>query len=81
MPSGYTEIVEINQYQKPNKSPFIIYEDLECKTEKIDGCKNTPENSSTTKVSELYHRVFQSLQYLQLEPQKIRMMCTEVKTA
>ena len=79
MPSGYTEIVEINQHQKPNKSPFIIYEDLECKTEKID--ENTSENSSTTKVSELYHRVFQSLRYLQLEPQKIRMMCTEVKTA
>ena len=32
--------------------PFIIYADLECLIEKIDGCKNNPENSSTTKVSE-----------------------------
>ena len=32
--------------------PFIIYEDLECIIEKIDGCKNNPENSSTKKVSE-----------------------------
>ena len=32
--------------------PFIIYADLECITKKIDGCKNNPENSSATKVSE-----------------------------
>ena len=31
---------------------FIIYADLECIIEKIDGCKNNSENSSTTKVSE-----------------------------
>ena len=32
--------------------PFIIYEDLECIIEKIDGCESNLENSSTTKVSE-----------------------------
>ena len=32
--------------------PFIIYPDLECLIEKIDGCKKNPENSFTTKVSE-----------------------------
>ena len=35
-----------------DKAQFIICADLECITEKIDECKNNPENSSTTKVSE-----------------------------
>ena len=47
-----TKILEFNQYQKSNKAPFIIYADLACIIEKIDGCKNNPENSSTAKVSE-----------------------------
>ena len=51
MPFEDTEILEFNQYQKSDKAPFIIYADLECFTKKIDGCKNNPENSSTTKVS------------------------------
>ena len=51
MPSGDTKILEFNQYQKSDKSPFIIYADLECKIKKIDRCKNNPENSSTAKVS------------------------------
>ena len=50
MPSKDTKILEFNQYQKSDKAPFIIYADLECIIEKIDGCKNNPENSSTTKV-------------------------------
>ena len=54
MASKDTEILEFNQYQhqKSDKVPFIIYADLECIIEKIDGCKKNPENSSTTKVSE-----------------------------
>ena len=52
MPSKDTKILEFNQYQKSDKAPFVIYADLECLIEKIDGCKNNPENSSTTKVSE-----------------------------
>ena len=51
MPSEDTKILEFNQYQKSDKAPFIIYADLECIIEKIDGCKNNPESSSTTKVS------------------------------
>ena len=47
-----TKILEFNQYQKSGKAPFNIYVDFECIIEKIDGCKNNPENSSTTKVSE-----------------------------
>ena len=45
MPSEDTKILEFNQYQKSDKSPFIIYADLECIIEKIDACKNNPENS------------------------------------
>ena len=52
MPSQDTKILEFNQYQKSDKAPFIIYVDLECIIEKTDGCKNNPENSSATKVSE-----------------------------
>ena len=51
MPSD-TKILEFNQYEKSDKVPFIIYADLECIIEKIDGCKNNPENSSKTKVNE-----------------------------
>ena len=50
MPSGGNRILEFNQYQKSDQALSIIYADLECKIEKIDGCKNNPENSSTTKV-------------------------------
>ena len=52
MSSEVTKILEFNQYQKPDKTPFIIYADLECLIKKIDGCKNNPENLSTTKVGE-----------------------------
>ena len=38
MPSEDTKILEITQYQKYDKAPFIIYADLECLIEKIDGC-------------------------------------------
>ena len=54
MPSGDNKIIEFNQCQKSDKAPFIIY----------DGCKNDPENLSSTKVSK---QVFQCLQYFRLE--------------
>ena len=44
MPSEDTKILEFNQYQLSDKAPFIIYADLEWITEKIDECKNNPEN-------------------------------------
>ena len=52
MPSeDNTKILEFNHYQKSDKLHFISYVDLERIIEKIDGCKNHPENSSTTTVS------------------------------
>ena len=52
MPSEGTKILGFNQYQKSDKSPFIIYADLECLIEKTDRCKNNPENPSSTKLGE-----------------------------
>ena len=52
MPSEDTKILELNQYQKSDTAPFIIYAYLECLLEKIYGCKNNPKKSFTTKVSE-----------------------------
>ena len=50
MPSKDTKTLEFNQYQRSDKAPFIIYAELECIIEKIDGGKNNSKNSSTTKV-------------------------------
>ena len=52
MPSKETKISEFNQNQKPDKAPFIIYADLECLIEKVDGCKNNPKNSFIKYVGE-----------------------------
>ena len=52
MPFEDTKISEFNQYQKSDKASFIIYAHLKCIIEKINRCKNNPENSSTTKTSE-----------------------------
>ena len=52
IPSEDTEILEFNQYQKPDKAPFAIYADSEFLIENMVGCKNNPENSFTTKVGQ-----------------------------
>ena len=52
VPSEDTKILEFSQYQKSDNATFIIYADLECIIEKLDGCKNNSENSSTTKIRE-----------------------------
>ena len=44
MSSKYIKKLEFNQYQKSVKTPFICYADLECITEKINGCKSNPES-------------------------------------
>ena len=52
MTSEDTKMLELNQFQKSDKAPFVIYADLECLIEKINECKYNPENSSTTKIGE-----------------------------
>ena len=51
MPSEDTKMLGFNKYRKSDKVPFVIHADLECLMKKIDGCKNNPEKTSTTKVS------------------------------
>ena len=45
-----TKTSEFNRNKKSDKAPFIIYADLECLVQKIDGCKNNPANSFRSKV-------------------------------
>ena len=52
MPFEDTKKLEFKQYQKSDKASLIIYADVQSMIEKIDRCKNNPENSSTTKRSE-----------------------------
>ena len=47
-----TKKLEFDQYQKSDQASFVIYADLECIIEKIDRCKNNPENLSATKARE-----------------------------
>ena len=51
MPSDDTKMLEFNQDPECDEAPFIIYVDLESLIGKIDGCKNNPERSYTTKVT------------------------------
>ena len=39
MPSEDTKILEFNQYQISNKTPFIFYVDFESLIKNNDGCK------------------------------------------
>ena len=71
MPFGDTIILEFNQNQKNYYLEFI--------TEKIDGWKNNPENSSRTKLREHVQSAFQCLQYLNLEAEGRSIMYKEVK--
>ena len=51
MPNEDNKIIKYNQEEKPIKSPFIIYADLECLLEKISTCYNNPEESSTSEIN------------------------------
>ena len=45
-------ILEFNQYQRSDKTPFIIYTDFETLIEKMDRFKNNPEKLCSTEVCE-----------------------------
>ena len=47
-----SKILEFHQYCKSHKAEFIIYAEIESLIIKKDGCKQNPEESSTTKVSQ-----------------------------
>ena len=48
MSSEKDKILEFKQYMKFHKILNIIYTNLECLIEKIDGCANNPKNSTKT---------------------------------
>ena len=52
MPSEDIKILEFTIYKKSDNPRFTTYADLKCLIKKIDGCKNNPENSSTSKVGQ-----------------------------
>ena len=52
-----TNIFKFNQYQKFDKD-YLLFMPILHMIEKIDGCKNNPENSFATKVSEHILSVF-----------------------
>ena len=61
------KIFEFNQSQKLDKAPFFTYANLKCIIKKTDGCKNNPEDSSTTKVDKHILSSFPRLQYHHLK--------------
>ena len=63
IPSEDTKMSEFNQYWKYNKTPSIIYPDLESFIQKVDGCKYNPEKSSAAKLGSLVLVGIQCLQY------------------
>ena len=48
MSSEKDKILEFKQYMKSHKILNIIYTNLECLIEKIDGCVNNPKTSTKT---------------------------------
>ena len=52
MPSEKGNILEVNQYVKSDKIPYIIFADIEPLIKKIGRCTNNPEKSSTIKIGE-----------------------------
>ena len=51
MPSEDTKILELNQYRKSDKAPYILYAHLESLKVKIHGCKNNQEKQPMSTIS------------------------------
>ena len=50
MPSEKDNVLELNEYTKLHKMPYIVHADLESLIKKIFGCANNTEKFSTTKL-------------------------------
>ena len=51
MPEEDNEILKYNQAEKPMKTPFTVYTELESLLQKMNTCHNNPEKSATTKIN------------------------------
>ena len=58
MLSEVTKILKFNKYKKSDKASFIIYADLECLTETIDGCKIILKIHLQQKQVNTFHQFF-----------------------
>ena len=47
MPSEDTKMLKFNQYQKSDKTLYIVYANLESLIKKVEGCKDNPVKSFT----------------------------------
>ena len=81
MPSEDTKILELNQYQKSGKTPCIIYADLKSLIKKWIDVTIILKNHLQQKYVNIFHQVFQWIQYCHSKEQKASMMYTEVKIA
>ena len=63
-PSEEKKILEFNQYQKTDTTPFIIYVDLECLMEKIDGLGFLTSTTSLFKNIENKHYIHRSKAFM-----------------
>ena len=52
--SQENNILKLNQNIRSKQTPCIIYADLESLIQKMDVCSNNPENSSTTKIGDIF---------------------------
>ena len=67
MPSEDAKILEFNQYQKSDKAPFIIHADLSVYQKRIMDTKIILKIHLQQKYANIFHQVFQCLQYFLLE--------------
>ena len=81
IPDENNKILKYNPGEKSLKVPFIIYADLECLLEKMDTCKNNPEESYTEKKAKHNLQVTHRLHVVHLINQKLNGIITEEKTA
>ena len=51
-PSEKDNVLEFNQYIKPDKMPYIIYAVIESLLKKTDACGDSPEHFSATQIGE-----------------------------
>ena len=79
MPTKNNNIIKYNHGEKSMKLPFVIYADLECLLEKMSTCINNPNESSTTKIISIHHRVIQYLLIVHSMNQKPNLIIIEVK--
>ena len=79
MPTKDNNTIKYNQGEKSIKLPFVTYVDLECLLEKISTCQNNLNESSTTEIKNIHHRVIRYLRIVHSINQKINFIIIKEK--